>query len=193
MGRGHGGSRGGGASAKTSDKTMQDYSRGLAKAVAAREAEIGQYDVEHLSVFDSKGNETFRNVGEEHSVSYKGANVKDAVLTHNHPGGRSLSVEDVVGAIGNDMREIRATTRTGRVFSLKRPTSGWRISGYGLGDVQDRYNYLFHVNLQKARSFVQSYKGDTRTATRRAYINLAHNTMKQLASEYGWTYTTYKR
>jgi hypothetical protein len=47
------------------------------------------------------------------------------LLTHNHPGGRSLSLKDVSLARRWNMAEIRAVTTTHR-FSVKPPLDGWQ-------------------------------------------------------------------
>lgn len=64
--------------------------------------------------------------------------MKDAILTHNHPGGwrysendimhigNSFSVEDIMLAVSQDISEIRAVTPL-YTFSMKRPEKGWGI------------------------------------------------------------------
>ncbi|HEX8903637.1 MAG TPA: hypothetical protein VF771_02205 [Longimicrobiaceae bacterium] len=49
------------------------------------------------------------------------------ILTHNHPGGRSLSRPDVMLARRWNLAEIRAVTATHR-YSVKPPLAGWNMS-----------------------------------------------------------------
>lgn len=66
--------------------------------------------------------------------------MKDGILTHNHPSGQvyeegsralnlgmSFSLKDLETAIKGDVREIRAVTRYGYTYSLKRPSKGWGL------------------------------------------------------------------
>ena len=194
MGRGHGGSRGsGGAKGFQGDASMRGYTAGLAKAVTDRESEIRDFsEYEKISIFDEKGNEVFRNDhGNAHSATYDPTKAANNIMTHNHPEGGSFSWKDVTGAIGTNMKEIRAVGSQ-FTYSLKRPERGWRIGGYELGTVRDRYNSIMMSKAMAAKSYVLSYKGDRETAMRRASFILAHQTMKQLSKEYGWTYTVTK-
>ena len=50
--------------------------------------------------------------------------LRNASLTHNHPGGRSLSQNDVFLAMEADLAQIRAVTASHR-FWINRPLQGW--------------------------------------------------------------------
>lgn len=190
MGRGHGSSRGGGgASGFRGDASMEGYSAGLAKAVSGREAEIRNGDTEKLSIFDSTGKEVYRNdKGEKHSVTYDGSKAKDNILTHNHPSGSSFSTDDVMGAVRNDVAEIRAVG-SNRTYSLKRPKGGWGIS--------EREAWRIHASelmKQGARSerYIENYKGDKSVAKRRADAVFSHAANKRFAKRTGLIYSVTK-
>lgn len=51
--------------------------------------------------------------------------LKDAILTHNHPGSQSFSLDDVSAAILYDMAEMRVAAKDGYNYVLKRPADGW--------------------------------------------------------------------
>lgn len=189
MGRGHGSSRGSGPGA-TMGATERGYSQTLAKAVQSREDEIRNSPNERLSLFNESGKEIFRNdKGGEHGVSYPDELGGNAIVTHNHPSGRSFSDDDVFGSVTLNGKEIRAVT-SDRTYSLKRPKEGWGVSGDA---AQSRYKQLYFQNISKASKYVKSYTGDKQVATRRAYGNIEHTTMKQLSKEFGWEYTTKRR
>jgi hypothetical protein len=48
----------------------------------------------------------------------------DTIVTHNHPGGRSLSKMDLDFAMDCNLLQVRAVTRWGRYW-LNRPQQGW--------------------------------------------------------------------
>jgi hypothetical protein len=52
--------------------------------------------------------------------------LQGAILTHNHPGGRSLSRPDVLLARRWNLDEIRAVTATQR-YAVKPPLAGWSL------------------------------------------------------------------
>lgn len=69
-------------------------------------------------------------VGTEKSIdvsAYKDV-AKDTIFTHNHPGNRQFSLQDIQTAAGFDMAEIRAVTPSGKVYSMKRGADGWKVT-----------------------------------------------------------------
>lgn len=85
-----------------------------------------------------------------HQVSFEGvpdAELRDAVVTHNHPGssqrrafgntlatrvGSPLSPQDLALAANKDVAEMRAVTYSGDgggyIYSIRRPANGWRVT-----------------------------------------------------------------
>ena len=192
MGRGHGGSRGSSPGGGVKDRTMQGYSRTLAKAVASREAEVRNMPVEHSAVFDEKGNLLFTRVGDANSVAVNGAPLKDNIYTHNHPSApqSSFSTEDITVAVRHNAKEMRAVTRD-YTFSLKRPESGWGAKGKMGSDIEimNRKRTIVEKTSARLKHYVFNYKGDKATALRRADFVMHHMVNKQLAKSFGWSYT----
>ena len=195
MGRGHGGTRSGGAGGGA-----------VGKAVRERESAIRNEHLENIAVFDRDGNIIYQDVGEIGSVSpgdiwtYRD---KDVVITHNHPnidekgnlradGGGSFSPNDVAVAIASNAKEIRAVTPT-HTFSLKRPKEGWgeaRIKG-GFEIMGEHIKVQTEVQRKNLRYIIGVSKrgGDYLTAIRRASSIDGHQAMKEMARRYGWEYT----
>jgi hypothetical protein len=97
------------------------------RAVRAREDAIRHDDVESLCAFDVAGTTVFSKVGGCHDIDLsllEIAHLQNALLTHNHPSGLSLSLDDVRVAMVGDLSEIRAVTANWR-FILRRPDPGW--------------------------------------------------------------------
>lgn len=98
-------------------------------ALVAHEVTIAAQPVEYAFAVAADGTEVLRKSGRQSEVSFTTAEcrrLKDAHMTHNHPGGTwGFSPEDGQFALGNDLAEIRAVT-TLRLSSLKRPPGGWQ-------------------------------------------------------------------
>jgi hypothetical protein len=98
------------------------------------ELAIGGQPVEHVAVFDKTGAMVMRVRGNKTSCQFMPSQVRffekldDAVFTHNHPAGKCLSVEDVNVAVSFNMAEIRATTKSGKAWVIRRPRNGWGVS-----------------------------------------------------------------
>jgi hypothetical protein len=181
-----GGRAGGGASSG-----MGSGSRALERAMTARMNEIQHSATEHVSIFDKNGNEVFRNDnGTENSVEFDEQYLPNNISIHNHPKGHSFSAGDVAGTIDANGAEMRVIGRNGRVYSLKRPKGGWGMTGE---QAYEEYNSRFWRNYSKGSKYKTSYKGDKKTAWGRVDATVAHTTMKQLAKEFGWKYTYFKR
>jgi hypothetical protein len=99
----------------------------LERAVRAREDAIRHDAVESLYAFDVDGAVAFSKVGGRHEIDLsllEIARLQNTVLTHNHPSGQSLSLDDVRVAMVGDLAEVRAVTATWR-FIVRRPDRGW--------------------------------------------------------------------
>lgn len=124
------------------------------KAVRDEEGRVRPFTVEHASIIDKDGKVVRRITNNnEHSVDFSGVpkdELKDAVITHNHPQrgqikafgdtlatriGSPLSAQDLAMAAKNDVAEMRATTFGGNgggyTYSIKRPAGGWKITDQG--------------------------------------------------------------
>ena len=176
-----GGRAGGGASGG-----MGRGSRGLARSLAARESAIRGNNFETLYALDANGNEIFKKVGSSHEVSYgmDGHKTKDAIVTHNHPGGASFSHQDVAGMVYYDQKEMRATGQE-YTFSIKRPEKGWGVSWKTAQGAFKRAN----ANARKA--FRQKKTGNA-ASDRKLWISLTHQYNEKAAKRLGWDYSVKK-
>jgi len=83
--------------------------------------------VEHLIAYDQGGNEVLRVGGTADEVKIPRAAygvLRNTVVTHNHPGGRSFSEDDIIAAVELDLFELRAVARE-FTYRLRRPERGW--------------------------------------------------------------------
>ncbi len=195
MGRGHGGSRGGGgASGFQGDATMRGMSAGLAKALTEREKLIRQNDdYEMGTVYDEHGNVVFNNDHGNTGSVYLGADYKDRIVTHSHPMhgvpnpfGQSLSGgknSDIDIAMRYDAKEFRAVTRN-YTYTIKRPAQGW---GNPDRMVKEWKKVSLAVN-RRDNKFLESYKGDKAAENRRLGYTRAHRINKEFARKFGIEY-----
>jgi len=100
---------------------------------AIREVEKGIASVtshEEAFVFKPNGRQVFHKIGGESSVEFtleELDSMRNNVLTHNHPTGRSFSRSDVELAVEHRLREIRAVTSEW-VYRLEVPDSVRRLN-----------------------------------------------------------------
>ena len=159
-------------------------------------------DFETGVVFDKEGNILVDKRGSSRHVAFtkdECAKIKDAILTHNHPGGwkfaegklgrvgNSFSADDIVMAIAYDLEEIRAVTPL-YTFSLKRPKEGWGINWKearkAYGSAKNSVDKSMYNYFEKVGREIENYT--------RANAICYHLVMKRLAKKYGWEYTKIK-
>jgi hypothetical protein len=215
MGRGHGGSRGGGgAKGFQGDASMRGMSAGLAKALTDREADIrGNDNFEKGTVYDTEGNVIFNNDKGRNGSVFLGSDFENRIVTHNHPinekgknradEGGSLSKTDLMLASFNNTAEIRAVTRH-YTYSLKRPAQGWGVDstngGYVLKGMRfkpnadrQRVSKVYNSIQKKADTarlkYIREYKGDKAVARRRSFAVYYHQINREFAKQMGWEYS----
>ena len=122
--------------------------------------------------------------------------MKDAILTHNHPGGwaydendirrigNSFSLADFVLAIKGDLKEMRAVTPN-YTFSIKRPEKGWEISAYKLEKIYEQENNKLKIEFSKRIS-------DGELTSVRAITTHYHILNKKLSKLFNWEYEKLK-
>jgi hypothetical protein len=121
---------GAGASSHTF-KTLAEDVFGLLKNVQKFEDEIRLLEHEAAKFFDAEGNEVSKLLSQQEKaeVSFtqwevdaarKKAKNGELILTHNHPKGSSISYEDIHGFVNMELNEIRAVTKDGTVYSLRK-------------------------------------------------------------------------
>jgi hypothetical protein len=107
---------------------LQPRSSTLQSSLDRVEREIRDLAVEHAYAFSGDGELLFHTTDEADSqVGFNDAELAllaGAVLTHNHPGGRSFSEEDVTFAMRVGLAEMRVVTARSR-YVLRPPTDGW--------------------------------------------------------------------
>lgn len=102
------------------------------KVIHSIEDKIRNQNYETAAVVDKDGNVLVNKDGGQRSVGFtpmECAMMKDNTLTHNHPRSSMFSEEDISCFVANDMLEMRATTREGTTFSVKRGEGYDRIRG----------------------------------------------------------------
>ena len=194
------GSRGGLASGATE----RGMSKGLQRAILDREGRIKDNPSESLHAFDDNGKEiyqAFSEPGNPYAVKYDGKSVTDKVVTHNHPRGvgktgwesvgSSLGGDDITGMVANNMKELRAVTPK-YTFSMKRPKGGW-----GATAKQVAAHYKKVAGRQSSRDWhaMAKFQGTNEQwnqANARLQATFFHRVNKQVAKDFGWTYTKKK-
>lgn len=187
-----------------SGATERGMSQKLQKAVLDKEGRIMRNPSESLHAFDDNGKETyqaFSEPGNPYEVKYDAKSVKDKVVTHNHPRGlnktgwesmgSSLGGEDIKGMVKSDMKELRAVTSK-YTYSMKRPAKGWGVSAK---QVEAHYKKLANSMSSKDFRFMSKYKGTFQQweqANSRLKATFFHRVNKQVAKDFGWTYTKKK-
>jgi len=110
------------------------------RALARAEPALRRGTVERLIAYDLAGNEVLRLDGTEDEVKIPRAAygmLRNTIVTHNHPGGRSFSEDDIITAIELDLFELRAVSRD-FTFRLRRPERGW--GGRAIDELQAAYD-----------------------------------------------------
>lgn len=174
--------------------------RALYKAVESVEKEIRMNaKFETSVVFDRNGRKLLEKHGQSRLVAFTAEecrNMKDAIMTHNHPSGwaypeksimrigNSFSAEDILMAIGNNVSETRAVTPN-YTFSLKRPANGWGISVKEVRKEIDRLNEAIREDYQS--------RIDKGIATiNQVMITHWHRLCREISQKYGWIYSKEK-
>lgn len=151
---------------------------------------------ERSVVFDRNGRKLLDKRGQSQSVTFsveECRQMKDAIVTHNHPSGwsypensimrigNSFSKEDLLLAVGNDMAETRVVTPN-YTFVLRRPNKGW---GVALEDLTK--------SIAEADSYIENenskfIKCDIITPEQ-ASVTHCHKLCKRISEKYGWEYS----
>ena len=177
--------------------TEKGYSKRLAQAVLMVENSIRNKKDEELYVINEKGEIVDKIQGKDAGVeagNYDQSKFENMILTHNHPRsigetglmriGNSFSLADIMTAVRNNAREIRAVTPT-YTFSLKRPKGGWGVSASQLS-----YEFKSEENNVRDRFYSHGNKHNyTNAEYQRMSVSHYHTIVRNLANKYGWNYT----
>lgn len=105
-------------------------SSALVRTIAAIEERIATAPVEHAVVLDEHGALLVNKVGERREVAFTANEVTRmrgaAVFIHNHPGGTSFSLPDILLAKRLNIQEMRVVTAE-VLYVLRSPRAGWPI------------------------------------------------------------------
>ena len=184
--------------------TEAGMSKALATAVRREESIAMPMGRERISVLDENGNVLGVNVGREGQVAAPdGVNLKDKIITHNHPNayarrnfggetqlgvrvGTTLSPADITTTIRNDAKEIRAVTKGGYLYSLKRPATGWGVSETQARAAYRRYEAEYKRRMQ---GLSVTSREDFNRINSRYNMASQNYVLTQMAKEFGWKYT----
>ena len=107
------------------------------------ENSIRSLNEEKALIYDSSGRNVFKKDGSAHDVSFTEDEIKrmrGCVLTHNHPGGASLSAADINMLRSSKLSEIRAVGRDG-VYRMIQPDK-WKEEISSASQIADEYNKI---------------------------------------------------
>lgn len=104
----------------------------LATLLRSVEQQIAKAPIEVGFVFDQAGNLLTKQTGQVGSLRFYADDMRvmrDAILTHNHPGRGFFSYADIAFACYVNLWEIRAVAGR-RVYRLSRPSGGWDFQAF---------------------------------------------------------------
>lgn len=151
------------------------------------ENRIRSQKFESAAIFKDGKQLLFKN-GEQSSVSFTDAEVtlmRDAILTHNHPGSKSFSREDVSMFVRQEMAEVRAVSQNFD-YSLKNGTFNRKNS-----DVKDVLNWYSHFDHEVRNEF-EDLLADKKISLDFANAEHHHKIMLKLAERFGFKYNRIK-
>lgn len=122
------------------------------KAIHSIEDKIRNQNYETAAIVDKDGNVLLNKDGGQRQVGFtvlECAMMSGNTLTHNHPSSSIFSAEDISCFVANDMLEMRATTREGATFSIKRVEGYNRVGG-------SEFLMEFQASARKARATAQN-------------------------------------
>ena len=150
------------------------------------EASIAGHKNEYGILYDSKGNRILKKRGEKDRIVYTDEEVAlmlDGVLTHNHPGGATFSLDDIdmLGRAG--LSELRAVGRDG-IYVIKQPET-WPEGINSFEKLEKEYTDI-QLSLQDDM-YGEVLSG--RITTDNGYsIEYQRRILEKLTSKYGFTY-----
>lgn len=109
-----------------------DASLSLRELLRSVERQIAGAPVEVGFALDQAGNLLTARVGDAGSLRFYADDMRgmrDAILTHNHPGNGFFSFADIAFACYVNLWEIRAVAGR-RVYRLSRPAAGWDFESF---------------------------------------------------------------
>jgi SPP1 gp7 family putative phage head morphogenesis protein len=121
------------------DKNTGDFTT-LEEQLKNVENKIKNQDYETMIAFDNKGNIVYRKDGNKEQIELDFDSAKDKlsnnIVTHNHPASNRFSDGDISSFVAYDMQELRAVTKEGNIYSIKK--IGNNQNGQSLLDKYDK-------------------------------------------------------
>lgn len=154
--------------------------------IEKKEQAIIENKTESAHIFAPDGGALlFSKRGSRSQVSFSSSEVqqmKDFILTHNHPQGSAFSYADIEMAFHADLAEIRAIGRAadgrGFLYSLRRPENGWPSAE--LRSIIDTYKATLSRLVSELDAAIR--RGEMTNAEART--RLTHEIMQELAAKY---------
>lgn len=184
--------------------TEAGMSKPLIEAVKREEAINIPRDTERVVVLDENGRVLGASTGTKDEVESPDVNLKDTIITHNHPTaearkmygdtlanrvGATLSPDDITSAIIGDAKEIRATTKGGYLYSLKRPAGGWQAAPREVLYLYRQYQKEYRAKFSKKQlQKIYNSNSDVPRFMSRFNVSSQHYAVKKLAARFGWKY-----
>lgn len=159
------------------------------EAIEARrldEASIAGHKTEYGILYDSSGHKIFKKHGESHEIVYEPKEVllmKGGVLTHNHPGGATFSLDDIDMLRVVELNEMRAVGRDG-VYVIRRPEI-WPEGIDSLPKLQKEYSEIQKELQEEMYNEVRSRRI---TTDEDFSIEYQRRILERLSSKYKLTY-----
>lgn len=190
-----------GTSGRDVDGTPMGPTAASVRVMNAIEAKIYSDPIESFHVVDDNGIVRFVATGkvDEVEISAGIPVLKNAVATHNHPGGTSISQPDIMVAATHDVLQMRVVgnfNEVGKryVYTIDRPARGWQNVDV-INVFLTRNENLVRAKFQKNIDRLTRKAGfnDFQKAQKRA-IDIAnayhqHLVIKGLAKDLGWNYS----
>ena len=150
-------------------------------AIKDAEDRIRHQNNESAAVIDSNGNQILFKDGGKSQVSFTNAEckkMKGATLTHNHPSSSMFSYEDMNMFTYRELAEIRATTREGRTFVIRRDPNNSK--GYAQENkFPNAYAKQFKKSLRNATDYLDKKGYREKVADGRVSQKQANKELRQ--------------
>jgi len=151
----------------------------LERKIIEKEQAIKSLANEVGVAYDEFGNVVLEKMGSSNAISFTESELKKLagnVFTHNHPGGKSFSLEDIQFALANKIKEIRAVSnQRGGVYTFSVDTEALERSGRTLSKLAEMITTNVHQMGTPSIYRVEDYLEGLGIAPTIANVNLYAN------------------
>lgn len=149
----------------------------LRRSLARVEAGLAAAEREHVCILRPDGAEVYSGVGEADSVAVPAAVLRGNIVVHNHPGGGSLSRQDVQVLLEYQAAEVRVVTRAW-TYSLQLPAeTAW-------DDVEPLVTIIMDEVRERHRDLILAGQ----LTYEESEVRRWHDIWKTVAEMRGWAY-----